>query len=94
MNAKIFINKVLLILCINHKQMLLKADCGLPAIPDSTKLSIFRSRYEEQTIITYECDNKNSQLIEGKYRKCINHKWNGSLPRCGEIFFIIKLSIN
>lgn len=78
--------KVLLILCTNNKRMLYKADCGLPAIPDSTKLSVFRSRYEEETDIAYECEAKNAEIIEGKYRKCVNHKWNGSLPRCGETF--------
>ena len=60
-------------------------DCGLPAIPDLTKLSHFRTRYDDNFVVAYECEDPNSELIEGQHRSCIDNRWNGSLPRCGQL---------
>ncbi|CAG2123088.1 unnamed protein product, partial [Medioppia subpectinata] len=38
----------------------------------------------EQSVISYECEETKDQLIEGKHRQCLNHRWNGSLPRCAK----------
>ena len=85
MRVNQLISKVLIIVSIHE----IKGDCGLPAIPDLTKLSLFKSRYEENTVISYECEDPNSELIEGKHRQCVNHRWNGSLPRCGQSLNIL-----
>ncbi|XP_054155590.1 uncharacterized protein LOC128954051 [Oppia nitens] len=67
-----------------NKVRLAIGDCGLPAIPESTKLSLFKSRYAEQTVVSYECEDGDSVLIEGQYCQCVNHRWNGTLPRCAK----------
>jgi hypothetical protein len=73
----------IIIYLINYKRLQTKADCGLPAIPEFIELNIHKSRYEEGAQVAYDCSNNNSELIEGKYRFCVNNKWNQSLPRCG-----------
>jgi len=67
-------------------------DCGFPALPDSTKINLYKKRYEEHSHIQYECDAKNKILIEGKTIRCLNGKWEGNTPKCGQnLLLIIRL---
>ncbi|CAG2175337.1 unnamed protein product, partial [Oppiella nova] len=57
-------------------------DCGFPALPESTKISIYKKRYEEYSFIQYECDSEDKLLVGNSTLRCINGKWIGNLPRC------------
>ncbi|XP_054163868.1 uncharacterized protein LOC128961638 [Oppia nitens] len=57
-------------------------DCGFPALPESTKINVYKKRYEEYSFIQYECDSEDKVLIGNSTIRCFNGKWLGSLPKC------------
>jgi hypothetical protein len=68
------------------KYDLVSSDCGIPELPESTKINSFKSRYAEHSYVQYECDSNNKELIGDISIQCINGKWEGNTPKCGETF--------
>ncbi len=77
---------MLLFLTCLSKYDLVSSDCGFPTLPESTKINLFKPRYADRSYVQYECDSNNKELIGGKTIHCINGKWEGNTPKCGEIF--------
>jgi hypothetical protein len=83
---KILRLELVIILFLLPIQIKVIADCGLPAIPVNTIINEINSKYKEGFICEYKCEFKELFLIEGKTRTCLNGRWIGKIPRCGNLF--------
>ena len=68
-------------------------DCGFPALPEATIIDKYKKRYKEFDSISYECEQKEQQILVGdKTLTCVEGKWTGKLPKCG-IEMILRLQL-
>ena len=78
-------------------------DCGSPPLPplthvkDGANFSIFAERYEEYSVIRYECDSESHELVGNSTLRCFNGQWVGIRPKCGiyllkqKTFYLLKI---
>jgi hypothetical protein len=82
---EIRILKLLIILFLLKMKIKVMADCGLPAIPINSIINEISPKYREGFICEYKCEFEELFLIEGKTRTCLNGRWIGNIPRCGNL---------
>ena len=64
-------------------------DCGSPPLPHSTTAvtmsnsTHFEERYEEYSVVHFECDSENSELVGDSSLRCLSGQWVGKAAKCG-----------
>jgi hypothetical protein len=61
----------------------MNCDCGSPGIPKSGFITTgIKSRFPEDFTIEYKCERR-LKLFYKSNRTCIEGKWTGRVPKCG-----------
>ncbi len=83
-NTKMFFSKVI-VLILQLLIQKLNCDCGQPGLTFlSPIIGNTAKNYPEGRQVTYEC-LWGSMLFYDKVRTCINGKWTGRVPKCGNL---------
>src|SRR6266487_2763860 len=71
-------------------------DCGFPGRPHGGEVYPLQQRYSENQHVSYMCYGK---IIGNRIRTCLNGRWSGSIPRCGNhysnssLYFFFQLNV-
>ncbi len=77
--------KLIVLAFLRISNQVFAIECGLPGIPLNSKINETKSKYSDGSKIEYKCEFEDMSLIGDRIRTCVDGKWTGSIPRCGNL---------
>lgn len=58
--------------------------CGPPGVGSNAVVQPIRDLYSNQDTVSYTCSSRDQFFNGISIRQCLNNKWSGDAPFCGE----------